>query len=114
MKTRYVLTRPARNRYLVRERDRRRLRELGRVAAAVFVLGVAAMGYTWLHLSTIGAGYRIDELDRGLDELQRLERHLELEVAYQSCPPRVAARARDELEMRPPVAEDLVFVEASR
>lgn len=110
MKTPYVTTRPVRNRYLVRERDRRRLRELGRVAVAVLTVGAGLLGYTWLHLSLLGSGYRVEALQRELHELERLERHLGLEAAYLGSPGRVEERARRELAMGPPELEQMVFL----
>ncbi|HXT50362.1 MAG TPA: cell division protein FtsL [Thermoanaerobaculia bacterium] len=109
LKTPYLLPRPPRNRYLVRQRDRRRMRELGRVAVAVLVVGVALLGYTWLHLELLGSGYRVDTLETKLHELERRERHLRLEEAYLSSPQRVEARASKELGMKPPELAQLLF-----
>ena len=109
MKTPYLLPRPPRNRYLVRQRDRRRMRELGRVGVAVLVVGLALLGYTWLHLELLGSGYRVDGLETRLHELERRERHLRLEEAYLSSPQRVETRASKELGMKPPELAQLVF-----
>ncbi|HET9767177.1 MAG TPA: cell division protein FtsL [Thermoanaerobaculia bacterium] len=109
MKTPYLLPRPPRNRYLVRQRDRRRMRELGRVGVAVLVVGLALLGYTWVHLELLGSGYRVDGLETKLHELERRERHLRLEEAYLSSPQRVEARASKELGMKPPELAQLVF-----
>ncbi len=114
MKTPYVTARPVRNRYLVRERDRRRLRELGRVVVAVLLVGTALVGYTWIHLSLLGTGYRVESLQRELHELGRLERHMSLEAAYLSSPDRIERRAIEELGMAPPELEQLVFEEAAQ
>ena len=112
LKTPYLLPRPPRNRYLVRQRDRRRMRELGRVAVAVLVVGVALLGYTWLHLELLGSGYRIEALEQQLQELERRQRHLRLEAAYLASPQRIEGRATSELGMRPPELSQLVFVAA--
>ena len=111
MKTRYVTTRPVRNRYLVRERDRRRLREMGKVTAAVLLVGAGLLGYTWLHLRLLGSGYRAETLQRELHELERLERHMSLEAAYLSSPERVERRAAEELGMAPPRLDQMVFLD---
>ena len=42
--------RPVVNTYLVRERDRRRLRELALVLLVVLCLGGGLLAYTWIHL----------------------------------------------------------------
>lgn len=109
MKTPYLLPRPPRNRYLVRQRDRRRLRELLRVALAIVVVGVALLGYTWLHLESLGGGYRVEGLEQRLHELERRERHLRLEEAYLSSPQRVETRASKQLGMKPPELGQLLF-----
>jgi cell division protein FtsL len=110
VKTPYALAQPPRNRHLVRERDRRRMRELLRMGAAILVVGVALLGYTWLHLQLLGSGYRIESLEQRLQELERRERHLRLEEAYLASPQRVEGRATSELGMRPPELKQMVFV----
>lgn len=111
MKTRYVTTRPVRNRYLVRERDRRRLKEMGKVTVAVLLVGAALLGYTWLHLRLLGSGYRVETLQRELHELERLERHMSLEAAYLSSPTRVETRATSELGMAAPRLDQMLFLQ---
>lgn len=113
MKTDYVVTRRVRNRYLVRERDRRRLRELLQVTLAIAVVGGALIGYTWLHLEVVRRGYRVERLEGRLGELERIERHLRLEEAYLTSPQRLERAARQRLGMRPPELGDVEFV-ASR
>jgi cell division protein FtsL len=109
LKTPYLLPRPPRNRYLVRQRDRRRMHELLRVAVAILVIGLALLGYTWVHLELLGSGYRVETLETRLHELERRERHLRLEEAYLSSPQRVEARASRELKMQPPALAQLLF-----
>ena len=113
MKTPYLLPRPPRNRYLVRQRDRRRMRELVRVGLAILVVGVALLGYTWLHLELLGSGYRVEGLEQRLHELERRERHLRLEEAYLSSPQRVESRAVRELGMRAPELGQLLFADTA-
>lgn len=110
MKTPYVTARPVRNRYLVRERDRRRLLEMGQVTVAVLLVGVALLAYTWLHLRLLGSGYRVENLQRELHELERLERHMSLEAAYLSSPARVENRALTELGMDRPRLDQMLFI----
>lgn len=114
LKTPYLLPRPPRNRYLVRQRDRRRMRELVRVGLAIVVVGLALLGYTWLHLELLGSGYRVEVLEQRLHELERRERHLRLEEAYLSSPQRVEARASKELGMKPPELDQLMFAGTTR
>jgi len=109
VKTPYVLPRPPRNRYLVRERDRRRMRELLRLGGAIVVVGASLLAYTWLHLQLLGSGYRVEALEQQLHELERQERHLRLEASYLSSPQRVESRASKELAMRPPELQQVLF-----
>ena len=107
----YALKRPVANTYLVRERDRRRWRELALVLAVVISLGGGLLSYTWIHLEATRTGYRIDKLERQLAEQSRLERELRLEATYLASPSRIEARAVGELHMQPPALEQVVFWE---
>ncbi len=107
----YAVRRPVVNSYLVRERDRRRLRELAVVLLLVFSLGGGLLGYTWIHLEVLRTGYRIDASDRSLRELARKERQLRLEAAYLASPQRIESRAVEELGMQPPALEQVIFWE---
>lgn len=113
MKHAYVVHRPVANEYLVRERDRRRLRELGVVLLVLAPVALALTGFTWVHLQVLDAGYRIEELEGRLHELGRRESRLRLEASYLASPNVVERRARRELGMRPPELEELVFLERS-
>jgi cell division protein FtsL len=107
----YAFTRPVVNTYLVRERDRRRLRELALVLLLVVCLGGGLLAYTWIHLEVTTTGYRIDKLERELAERTRLERQLRLEAAYLAGPSQIERRAVAELGMRAPALEQMVFWE---
>lgn len=110
----YAVDRPVANTYLVRERDRRRLGELALVLLVVLVLGLALLSYTWLHVEALASGYRAGRLEQQLHELNRLERELRLEASYLANPQRIERRAVEELGMRPPTIEQMVFLEAGR
>lgn len=114
MKSVYAVNRPVKNAYLVRERDRRRLRELVLVVAALVPLLVALIAYTWIHLEGLRTGYRIAEDERRLRQLEQAERQLRLEAAYLASPERVAAHATAELQMQAPTLEQTVFAEELR
>lgn len=107
----YTVHRPVVNEYLVRERDRRRLRDLGRVA---FVLAPAALAlslFTWIHLEVLDAGYRIEELEQTLHRLERRESRLRLESSYLASPDLIERRATGDLDMKAPEIRQLVFLE---
>lgn len=114
MPSEYVVRRPVVNAYLVRERDRKRLRELLLVALLVLPLGVGLLADIWIHLRVIQTGYRLNELERTLGKLERQERRLRLEASYLASPQRVEHLARERLEMSEPLPEQLLFVEERR
>ena len=111
MRSPYAVRRPVENDYLVRERDRRRARDLLGVGVAVLMLGVGLLAYTWIHIEITASGYRVDTLEKELHGLQQEERRLQLEAGYLSRPERIENRARGELEMRPPKLSQTLFYE---
>lgn len=112
MRRAYSVHRKVANEYLVRERDRRRHRGLLVVLLVLAPVGLALTAFTWVHLQVLDAGYRIEELEGRLHDLGREESRLRLEAAYLAGPNVVERRARRELGMRPPVLDELVFLEA--
>ena len=111
MRNAYALRRPVVNAYLVRERDRRRWRELALVLLVVLLLGTGLLSYTWIHLEATRTGYQIQRLENELAEQTRQERQLRLEATYLASPSRIEARAAGELHMQPPALEQVVFWE---
>ena len=107
----YAFTRPVVNTYLVRERDRRLLRELFLVVLVVVCLGGGLLAYTWMHLEVLDTGYRIVDLERRLRDLAQEERRLQLEAGYLASPPRIEERAVRDLGMRGPEMEQVIFAE---
>jgi cell division protein FtsL len=107
----YAFRRPVVNTYLVRERDRRRQRELALVLLVVLCLGGGLLGYTWIHLEVLRTGYEIDKLEKRLAELTQKERQLRLESSYLAGPSQIERRAAQELGMQAPALEQVVFWE---
>lgn len=111
MKSAYAVRRPVVNTYLVRERDRRRLRELAVVLLVVVSLGGGLLAYTWMHLEVLSTGYRIVDLERRLRDLAQEERRLRLEASYLASPQQIERRAVAELGMGDPAMEQVIFWE---
>jgi cell division protein FtsL len=109
LKSKYAVHRPVVNAYLVRERDRRRVRELLAIVVALAPLGAALLVYTWVHLEVLAAGYRVEELERRLHGLDQAERRLRLEASYLAAPERVERQAVGELGMVAPTLDQVVF-----
>ncbi len=111
MRNAYAFTRPVVNSYLVRERDRRRVRELALVLLVVVCLGGGLLVYTWIHLEVTRTGYHIDQLEKELTKLTREERQRRLEAAYLASPSQIQRRAAKELGMQAPALDQVVFWE---
>lgn len=111
MRSAYAFRRPVVNTYLVRERDRRRQRELALVLLVVLCLGGGLLAYTWIHLEVLRTGYEIDTLEKRLGELTQKERQLRLEASYLAGPSQIEQRAFHELGMQQPALEQVVFWE---
>jgi hypothetical protein len=110
----YAFHRPVENSYLVRERDRRRWRELALPLTVLVPLGLGLLAYTWVHLEVLDAGYRIQALERQLDDSTREERKLRLEAAWLESPRQVEERAVGELGMGAPKLDQMVFWKETR
>lgn len=110
MKTPYAQTlrREPANSYLRRERDGRRRRELLLVILALVPLAAGLLGYTWVELQTLSAGYRINKLETELHQLQRQERHLRLEAGRQAHPARIERLASEQLGLQAQTAAQTV------
>lgn len=111
MRTSYAVVKTVENAYLVRDRDRRRNRELARVLWVVLPLAAVLLGYIWLHARVLATAYRIQSLEAELERLDERERHLLLEAAYLEGPTRLEAVATGELGLEPPSLERVVFFE---
>lgn len=111
MRSPYTIHRQVENTYLVRERDRRLLRELLGVLVIVLVLGCGLLAYTWVHIEILDTGYRIDHFEKQLHSLKEEERRRRLEASYLSHPQRIHQRAQAELGMRRPQLDQTLFFE---
>ncbi len=107
----FTLAKAVRNEQLVRELDRKRHRELFRVAFLGVILTIAVIVYAWPHLELIQIGYRMEELRERRDELVQVKYHLELQKATESDPARIESIARNELGMVYPGPEELLVFE---
>lgn len=95
MRGTYISTRPVTNTYLVRERDRRRIRELLIVLALALPPAAGVLANIWVHGEVVSTGYTITDQEERLAELERRQRRLELELSQESSPARIETRARD-------------------
>ncbi len=114
MKTTYILRKEVDNAYLVRERDRRRRRELLAILAVAAPVGLCLLVYIWTHLQVLQTGYRIDRLRRQLHVMSQQERHLGLEAAHLASPGRIEAAAMADLGMIPLKPHQVITLEVVR
>ncbi len=111
MRSAYVVRRPVLNSYLVRQRDRKRRKELGLVLVVILPLAIGLLGYVWLNLELIDLGYEVHDLERTLKQQEQQQRELFVESAYLSSPAQVQSRASAELGMVPATLDKVVFLE---
>lgn len=111
MRNEYVVKRQVDNSYLVRQRDRRRRRELAAVFLALVPVAGGMLGYVWLNLHLVHIGYEVDRLERTLIQEERRERELWVEAAYLSSPERIRTEAARELGLVEADLDRMVFIE---
>ncbi len=115
MRRAYAIRRPVDNAFLVRQRDRKMLRELLGFVLLTVILGGALLAYTWIHIEILRTGYRVDDLEKKLHQVEEQERFFRLELARHSHPQRIEERARKELGLREPsLDQTLFFAELAR
>lgn len=107
----YTIRRPVENVYLVRERDRRRTRELVAFLLAALPVMAVIFGAIWANVETLRLGYQIERLQKQRDQLLEKRRQLETERAEASSLARVAEVARGKLGLGPARTGQIVFVE---
>ncbi len=105
----YAIRRPVENTYLVRQLDRRRLRELLGVFGIVCLVGSGLLAYTWVHIEIMRTGYQVNDLERTLERLQEEERRYRLEASFLAHPRQLEERSAEELGMVTPTLEQTVF-----
>jgi len=106
----YAVRRPVENVYLVRERDRKRSRELLALALAAVPPMAVLFGAIWANLETVRLGYQLERLESQADVLARRNRNLAAERAQAAALARVEDIAREKLGLAPPRLEQLIQV----
>lgn len=109
MRSPYAYERPVANEKLVRDRDRRRARELLWLFAAVLPVASALLVYIAIHRAVLDEAFRIGEMETRLKSLERQERELALDLSYLQSPPRVETLATERLGMAPPEPSQVVY-----
>ena len=76
----YTQKKPIENAHIVRERDRRRFRELLAVLGLGLPIGLFLLLFTWQNLSVIRLGHEATRLQQQKKELENANKALRLEI----------------------------------
>jgi cell division protein FtsL len=106
----YAVRRPVENVYLVRERDRRRSRELFALALAAVPPVVVLFVAIWANVKTVELGYQLAQLAKRRDVLIETKRKLEMDRAQAAALSRVEDVSRRTLGLVPPTLDQVVLV----
>jgi cell division protein FtsL len=106
----YAVRRPVENVYLVRERDRKRTRELLALALAVLPPMAVLFAAVWANLETVRVGYQLERLESQREVLVRRQRNLVAERAAVSSLSRVESIARTKLGLVSPRLTQVILV----
>jgi cell division protein FtsL len=106
----YAVRRPVENVYLVRERDRRRTRELVALCLAALPPLAVLFGAIWANLETVRLGYQLAGLNRQRERLVEKKRQLQMEHAQAAALSHVEKIARQSLGLVPPTLDQVIFV----
>jgi len=106
----YAVRRPVENVYLVRERDRRRTRELVALALAAVPPAIVLFLAIWANLETVRLGYQLATLARMRETLLERRHVLEMDRAQALALQRVERIARGTLGLVPPALDQVILV----
>jgi len=106
----YAVRRPVENVYLVRERDRRRTRELLALVLAAIPPVLVLFGAIWANLETVRAGYQLARVEKQREDQLERNRQLKMAIAQAAALGRVEEIARGRLGLVPPSPEQLVLI----
>lgn len=106
----YAVRRPVENLYLVRERDRRRTRELLALGLAALPPAVVLFLAIWANLETVRLGYQLAKLAQVRKTLLEKRQVLEIDRAQAAALARVEPIARGRLGLVPPTLDQVILV----
>jgi hypothetical protein len=91
----YAQKKPIENTHIVRERDRKRFRELLAVLALGVPIGLFLLLFTWQNLEVIRLGHEATRLQKQKQEIENSNRALQLELDRRTSLGAVEQRAVD-------------------
>jgi len=93
--------------WVIRERDRGRLRAMGLALGLSACLMGGALGVVWLKVQQVRLSYQLDALQVAIVEVEELNRQLGVEVATLRSLARIEDKALTELGMIPPAPDQV-------
>jgi cell division protein FtsL len=109
----YAVRRPVENVYLVRERDRKRTRELAALALAAVPPLLVLLAAIWANLETVRLGYQLATVGRQREALLERNRQLRMDRAQATSLSRVDEIARRALGLVSPAPEQILLIQDS-
>lgn len=109
----YAQSKRVQNLHLIRERDRRRGRELATFLLAGLPVACAFLVYVFVHVETVRVGYARQARVKAATELLEENRRLRASLALTSTPERVSAVAQRK-KLVPAHPGQVQYVEAAR
>lgn len=106
----YAVRRPVENVFLVRERDRRRTRELFALCLAALPPLAVLFAAIWANLETVRLGYQLAQANQQRERLVERNRQLQMEHAQAAALSRVERIARQSLGLVPPALDQVILV----
>jgi cell division protein FtsL len=107
----YAVRRPVENVYLVRERDRKRTRELAALVLAAVPPMLVLFAAIWANLETVRLGYQLAQVARQKETQLDRNRQLRMERAQATSLARVDEIARKKLGLVPPAPEQILLIQ---
>jgi len=101
------------NRYLVREKDRRRTRDFGAVALVLAPLALVLLVFAWENVEVIRRGYALRRITSAREKLLEDNRRLRSQLASLASLEGAERRARSELGFQNPRPEQIVHLRAA-
>jgi len=107
----YAVRRPVENVYLVRERDRKRTRELAALVLAAVPPMLVLFAAIWANLETVRLGYQLAQVARQKEAQLDRNRQLRMERAQATSLAHVDEIARKKLGLVPPAPEQILLIQ---
>jgi cell division protein FtsL len=107
----YAIKKDVRNNPIIREIDRRRLREQRRSIALGVLFVIVLLFSGWQRVELLQHGYRLEQMEKQRGDEEEINRHLRLEIETLKSPARIEALATGRLHLVAPEAGSAIVIE---